>query len=383
MGEMKPKAQRESRFLAPRRKLGLAVSIMILFAGCAHAETSQENPDVETDQMTLAQISHQKRHHGKDRFINPFAPAAKKGFSDFLKWKLFSENHFKDQYANEPVTPVKIDWKPVLAHDGLSVTFINHASVLIRDAGVSILVDPVFFGLFPTFTNFTPLDFDIDTMPKPDHVLITHGHYDHLDKDSLSVFDPETHVITPLGYDSIFSSIHMKNRTPLDWFEAFDDGDRQIILLPCNHWTMRNPLTGPNKNLWGSYLIHTKTGPTIFISGDTAYFKGFKEIGNRYDIDLAILNVGAYEPRWFMKQSHMNPAEAVQALKDLNAKKMLIVHWGTFRLGDEPVHVPPDDVRRELQKENMTDRLLDVKHGDTLYFESFEKSPLLERGLWT
>ncbi|HKI49127.1 MAG TPA: MBL fold metallo-hydrolase, partial [Desulfobacteria bacterium] len=138
-----------------------------------------------------------------------------------------------------------------------------------------------------------------------------------------------------------------------------------------------NPLTGPNKNLWGSYLIRTKTGPTIFISGDTAYFKGFKEIGKRYGIDLAILNVGAYEPRWFMKQSHMNPAEAVQAAKDLKAKKILIVHWGTFRLGDEPVHVPPEDVRRELQKVNMTDRLLNIKHGDTLYFESCEEYPLL------
>jgi len=78
--------------------------------------------------------------------------------------------------------------------------------------------------------------------------------------------------------------------------------------------------------------------------------------------------VGAYEPRWFMKQSHMNPAEAVQAMKDLKAKKMFIVHWGTFRLGDEPVHVPPVDVRREVQKANMADRLLHINHGDTLYF---------------
>lgn len=358
-----------------RRGLGLTLSIMILFVGCSHAQSLPESPDAEKNQMTLEQISQQKRHHGKDRFINPFAPARKNGFFEFLKWKLFSENHFKEQYADEPVNPVKIDWKPIMAYEGLSVTFINHASVLIRDAGVSILVDPVFFGIFPTFTNFTPLEFDIDTMPKPDHILVTHGHYDHLDKDSLSVFPPDTHVITPLGYDSVFSSMGMKNRTQLDWFEALDDGERQFILLPCNHWTMRNPLTGPNQNLWGSYLIRTKSGPTIFISGDTAYFKGFKEIGERYDIDLAILSVGAYEPRWFMKQSHMNPAETVQALKDLKAKSMFIVHWGTFRLGDEPVHMPPEDVRRELQKTDMVDRFLNIKHGDTLYFESRGKSP--------
>ena len=142
----------------------------------------------------------------------------------------------------------------------------------------------------------------------------------------------------------------------------------KITLLPCNHWTMRNPLSGPNRNLWGGYLIRTRTGPVIYLSGDTAYFEGFKEIGKRYDIDLAVLNVGAYEPRWFMRQSHMNPAEAVQAAKDLNAKKMLIVHWGTFRLGDEPVHVPPEEVKKELQKADMADRLLDIRHGGTFYY---------------
>ena len=353
---------------AARRGMDLAILSVIPLTGCAHAQTPQEDSAATNNNMTLEQIARQKRHHGKDRFINPFTPSGKKGFSDFLKWKLFSENHFKEQYADEPLNPVKIDWAPIVNDDGLSVTFINHASVLIRDAGVSILVDPVFFGLFPIFKNFTPIEFEIDTMPKPDHVLITHGHYDHLDKDSLSVFEPNTHVMTPLGYDSVFSSIGMKNRTKLDWFDVFNDGERQIILLPCNHWTMRNPIVGPNRNLWGSYLIKTASGPTIFISGDTAYFKGFKEIGERYHIDLAILSVGAYEPRWFMKQSHMNPAETVQAVKDLHAEKMFIVHWGTFRLGDEPVHVPPVDVRRELQKANMSERLLPINHGDTLYF---------------
>jgi len=364
----KPKNRKQIRTIVRRRGLDLAFLIMILSVNCSHAQMPTEDPGSQKNQMTLEKIARQKRHHGPDRFVNFFALARKHGLMEFLKWKVFSENHFKEQYADEPVIPVKIDWKPIIAHKGLSVTFINHASVLIRDAGVSILVDPIFFGLSLIYRNFTPIEFDIDTMPKPDHILITHGHYDHLDKDSLSVFASDTHVIAPLGYDSIFSSIDMENRTQLDWFDAFNDGEREIILLPCNHWTMRNPVTGPNQNLWGSYLIRTKTGPTIFISGDTAYFEGFKAIGERYHIDLAILNVGAYEPRWFMKQSHINPAEAVQTLKDLKATKMLIVHWGTFRLGDEPVHVPPEDVRRELEKADMVDRLLDIRHGETAYY---------------
>ncbi len=351
-----------------RWRLDLALLIMLLSAGCSQAETLREKPQPKAGPMTLQEIAQEKRHHGPDRFINPFAPPRKHGLREFLKWKLFSENQFREMYEDEPTNPVKIDWKPIIGYEGLSITFITHATVLIRDQGVSMLLDPVFFGIFPTFKNFTPLEFDIDTMPKTDHILITHGHYDHLDKDTLSVFPPDTHVITPLGYDTIFSSLNMTNHTQLDWFDTVNDGEREIILLPCNHWTMRNPFTGPNRDLWGGYLIRTKTGPTIYISGDTAYFEGFKEIGERYDIDLAVLSVGAYEPRWFMKQSHMNPAEAVQAAKDLGAKKILIVHWGTFRLGDEPVHFPIDDVKRELQKENMTERLIDIRHGETYFF---------------
>jgi L-ascorbate metabolism protein UlaG (beta-lactamase superfamily) len=153
----------------------------------------------------------------------------------------------------------------------------------------------------------------------------------------------------------------------MDWFEVFADGPRKITFLPANHWTMRTPLRGPNRSLWGGYLIETAGGPTIYLSGDTAYFDGFSELGRDYDIDLAIFNLGAYAPRWFMAPSHMNPAETVRAFKELGAEKLIIVHWGTFRLGDEPVHFPPKDLKRELEKEGLVDRLVDLRHGQTLF----------------
>ena len=159
----------------------------------------------------------------------------------------------------------------------------------------------------------------------------------------------------------------MKNRTALDWFDFFDDGRLKITLLPCNHWTMRNPLTGPNRSLWGSYLIRTASGYTIYISGDTAYFDGFEQLGMEFDIDLAVFNVGAYEPRWFMAQSHLNPRETVQAFKGLRARKLMIAHWGAFRLGDEPVHFPPLQVKQELEKQGLADRFVDLKPGETLF----------------
>jgi len=262
---------------------------------------------------------------------------------------------------------VAIDWEPIQSHQGLSITFLKHACVLIRDVDRTILVDPVFNDIFWLIKDFSPLLFDPRNIPKPDHVLLTHGHYDHLDAASLDILDKDTHVISPLGYNDILNGLKLKNRTRLDWYESHKDGEREIIFLPCNHWTMRNPVVGPNKSLWGSYLIKTAAGPTIYLSGDTAYFDGFSQLGREYSIDLAIFNLGAYEPRWFMAPSHANPAETVQAFKDLGAGKLMIVHWGTFRLGDEPVHFPPVDIRKAMKDRGMLDRLVDLQLGDTYF----------------
>ncbi|MCP4668666.1 MAG: MBL fold metallo-hydrolase, partial [Deltaproteobacteria bacterium] len=126
---------------------------------------------------------------------------------------------------------------------------------------------------------------------------------------------------------------------------------------------------GPNRSLWGSFLIKTAAGPTVFISGDTAYFEGFREIGKEFPIDLAIINLGAYEPRWFMKSSHMNPPEVVRSFQELGAGHLVIVHWGSFRLGDEPVHFPPADIGREMEKQGLAHRLMRLSHGRTLFFD--------------
>ncbi len=314
--------------------------------------------------MTLREIARRKLHHGKGMFLNPFGPTEHGNMWRILRWKLFGNNRFKSCYKDEPTVPVKIAWDPVNEEDGCAVTLIKHACVMIRDLESHLLVDPVLFGLM-WFTDFSPLAFDPHLMPQPDHILITHGHYDHLDTSSLKVFPKESHIISPLGYESLFESLGMRNRTQLDWFEAHTDGKREIILLPCNHWTMRNPFVGPNRSLWGSFLVRGASGFNIFVSGDTAYFDRFREIGEAFSIDLAILNLGAYEPRWFMAGSHLNPAEAVRAFLDLRAKKLMVVHWGTFRLGDEPVHFPPVDMKREMEKQGLRDRLVHVNHGET------------------
>jgi len=317
--------------------------------------------------LSLREIAAKKMHHSYNgRYLNPLGELRRRRkLGKVLYWKLFSDNEFKQHLDEQPVVSVNADWNQVKNGSGLSITFVKHASVMIKDDDKYFIVDPVFQEIFRFITDHTPLAFDPKDMPQPDHILITHGHYDHINKPSLATFDKNTHVISPLGYDSIFNELGMKNRTQMDWYDVYRDDQREITFLPSNHWTMRNPILGPNRSLWGSYLFKTATGKTIYISGDTAYFDGFEEIGREFDIDLAIMNLGAYEPRWFMAPSHMDPRETVDAFKQLRAKKLMIVHWGTFRLGDEPVHFPPMDLRNELEKQGLLERWVDIKHGET------------------
>lgn len=349
-----------------------------LFSACAGRNifsSSEKDRQLVADaqNLSLREISDRKLHHGDGGYRNlfggplhgsPWRPSISQPIKN-PDGALYQYS-FAPYYKDERVVPVSIDWESVKNDSGLSITFIKHACIMIKDNDRYILIDPVFFGL-PFVKDFTPLAFDIKEMPAPSLVLITHGHYDHLDVPTLTAINPPTHVISPLGYDDIFKALKMNHRNQLDWFDTFTQDGLEISLLPCKHWTMRNPFWGANHSLWGSFLIKTASGPTIYVSGDTSYFRGFREIGAEYDIDLAIFNLGAYGHGAPVFMSHLNPVEAVRAFQDLQAKQLLVVHWGSFRLTPEPVHFPPIQLKAELEKAGLSDHLRDFTHGQTIF----------------
>jgi L-ascorbate metabolism protein UlaG (beta-lactamase superfamily) len=230
------------------------------------------------------------------------------------------------------------------------ISYVGHASLLIQTAGLNILIDPVwsercspvrFAG--PKRVNAPGIAFA--ALPPIDVVLVSHCHYDHLDVDTLSLL-AATHparVVTPLGNDTIMKSHDAAIRAEAyDWHQRIALGPNiSVTLVPTRHWSARG-LTDRNKALWASFVIETPAG-RIYHVADSGYGGGrhFRDARDRYGpFRLAVLPIGAYEPRWFMRDMHMNPAESVQALRDCGAAFALGHHYGTFQLTDEAIDAP-------------------------------------------
>lgn len=228
--------------------------------------------------------------------------------------------------------------------EGARLTWIGHASWLVQLDGVSLLIDPVFSEtLGPGLRRHISAALMPESLPRIDAQLITHNHRDHLDLPSvLAVGKP---VIAGLGLAPFFAAESLPC-TELDWWSETRVGDVTVRFVPSQHWSRRG-LNDTNETLWGGFVVEGSSA-RIYHSGDTAYFEGFSEIGRRSGpIDAALLPIGAYEPEWFMGKQHMNPEQAVRAYRDLGARALVAMHWGTFQLTDEPIAEPPERLARE------------------------------------
>ncbi|GAC1355071.1 MAG: hypothetical protein NVSMB47_08520 [Polyangiales bacterium] len=281
-----------------------------------------------------------------------------KGPLDMLRWKVLDTlagRRRKDRDA--PFTP------PVVANDGSalgaldpSLTWIGHATFVLRLGGLTIATDPIWSDkVGPTIRRKAAPGVALDALPPIDVITISHAHYDHLDVPTLARLS--AHTVARTGKKPLLVVPTAVGRYLGDlgtvvergWWESHHvDGPRggvTFTLVPQQHWSMRTPWDR-DAALWGGWVMRSKSEGTAYHAGDTAWFERFAEIAEKVGpIDWAMLPIGAYDPTWFMRAQHMGPEEAGRAFAALKARTLVCMHWATFQLTDEPLGEPPERIR--------------------------------------
>lgn len=296
----------------------------------------------------------------------------KKSFWSVMKWQWTRQNPHWPQWVDnppEPPPPPRIN-----TPDKLSITFINHASVLIQIDGTNIITDPIWSERASPFSFLGPKrvrapGLSLAQCPKIDVVLISHNHYDHLDIASLKAlqkrFDPL--FITGLGNDLLLKKHGINRVLALDWWQHATVANHPIYFVPAQHFSGRG-LGDRMKTLWGGFVIKSSAGP-IYFAGDTAWGPHFKQIEQHFGpIFTAFLPIGAYAPRDFMRDSHIDPAQAVDALEVLRAKHGIGIHFDTFaRLADEPFGQAEKRLQKALTAKHLAaNRFMALKFGQSI-----------------
>lgn len=286
-------------------------------------------------------------HFDGRTFFNPGGEEPR-GFLDLLRWQ-FDGKRTAWPTSLPPITPVKPERR--VEGNRLVVTMVGHATMLIQTAGLNILTDPVWSERaspvsFAGPKRATAPGIAFDDLPPIDIVIVTHNHYDHLDVDTLKQLG-KTHaprVITPLGNDTIIHGAHaFKDTVVMDWGDRADLGNGIVVHCePCHHWSARG-MGDRRMALWAAFLIETPGG-NIYHIGDTGFAEGqnYRAIRDKHgDIRLAILPIGAYEPRWFMAAQHQDPTEAIEGFRLSGAAFGIGHHFGAFQLTNEGIDDPP------------------------------------------
>lgn len=286
-------------------------------------------------------------HREDGAFFNPWERFEPSVWS-FLEWRLSSNPYDKSHDAGPRV----------LANDGAylagtehsaTVTWVGHATFAVHDRDDVFLTDPHFTKRALIPARVVPPGIPLESIPADAFAVISHNHYDHLDEGTVEALPASVGWYVPLGLADWFRERGREDVTELDWWQSAERGRFTITCLPSQHWSRRVG-QGRRKTLWCSWLVDSGDYRYYF-AGDTGYFPGFREFGRRFaPIDVAMLPIGAYEPRWFMAYQHMDPAQAYQAFLDLGARTMLPMHWGTFDLTDEPLDLPPKELAEAVAR---------------------------------
>ncbi len=350
-------ADRRDRVARGRCAIRLAVALaLVALAACADID---RRPDPA------------KPHHTRHGFENTHTAAAPRGPAELLRWRLAAwwNDLPPPPLAPTPRVAADLAFVHANARAGTSMqpaaTWIGHATVLVQAGGLNLLTDPIFSERASPLSflgprRHVPPAIALGELPRVDVVLVSHDHYDHLDAASVDALARQPGgapvFVVPLGLARWFEARGIRDVVELDWWRDHvvqgPKGPVEIALTPAQHWSGRG-LFDRKRTLWGGYAVFAPDAH-LYYTGDSGYSPDFAAIGARYagrqgaaqggGFDLALLSIGAYEPRWFMQPQHADPAQMVRVHRDVGAKRSLGIHWGTFALSDEALDAPPRDL---------------------------------------
>lgn len=340
-------------------KAYIAVLLIVLIAGGCTLTRSIFADTRAAAPQTLA--SHQPARLNDGKYLNhkPAEPSSLWRTVQIF-WRFMTESRVDPEPNTElPMETLTRQQLDALSDDRIHIVKLGHSSLLLKVMGEYWLIDPVFAKRASPFEfmgpkRFQPTPIDIESLPPIAIVLISHNHYDHLDKDAVKRLAEKTReFLVPLGVDKhlVDWGIEADNVRAFDWWQSVMDTHAQITFTPTQHFSGRG-LGDANETLWGSWVIETEQG-TLFFSGDSGYFPGFKEIGDKFGpFDLTFIETGAYNEDW--PDVHMTPEQSVAAHKDLNGKVMMPIHNGTFNLAFHAWYEPLERVSTAAHKQNVS-----------------------------
>lgn len=289
-------------------------------------------------------------HGGPGAWLNPWWPHPYSRLN-LLRWKLLYRNEFAEARRTPPAVPVVENDGGYLARpeSSASITSVGHCTFVIKDGPDTLLTDPHFGPRALLYGRHHGPGVPLEKIPEDALAVLSHNHYDHLDAFTVRHLPPGAAWYVPMGLGEYVRSLGAKKVAELDWWQSARHGRWTLTCLPAQHWSNRIG-QARNATLWCAWMLDSGER-RYFFSGDTGYFQGFAEFARRFGpIDAAMLSIGAYEPRWMMQYSHMNPAEGYEAFLDLRARWMIPMHWGVFDLTDEPIGDPPQALARAVRE---------------------------------
>jgi L-ascorbate metabolism protein UlaG (beta-lactamase superfamily) len=314
----------------------------------------------------------QSDHFNGQLFFNPDGPAGR-SFKDFLRWQRTQQRRRWPEWVENSAQPALPE---SLATGQIALTFINHITFLLQFNGLNVLTDPVYSQRVSPFRSVGPgrvrdPGLAFEALPPIHLVLITHNHYDHLDIETLLRLDQahSPRFVTGLGNRAFLAEFGIHAVDELDWWQNVATAGADVTLTPAQHWSSRGP-RNRNRTLWGGFIVRA-SGQQVYFAGDTGYSPHFRQVHERVGrVDLALLPIGAYEPRWFMRDQHMNPDDAVRAHLDLDAKVSVATHFGCFQLTDEGIDDPPLELAAACERLGVsTDAFQVLETGETRLFD--------------